>query len=157
MVGLVCIELIKLLSRPAQLEAHANTFINLALPLIAFSEPNEAEEYPMPQAGAPWNLWSKLEVAEGRELSLAELVQLLEERLGLEISMLSYRSKTIYSSLAPPQRQKAWMPLGVRAALGDALGTPPRGGTLFLQANCYDDDAEEDVEVPTVAYRDAGL
>jgi len=152
-VGLVTIELLKLVSRSRELSAHANTFINLALPLVASSEPNEAEEKVMPKTGTPWTLWTKVEVNEGRELLLKELVQLLEERFQLELSMLSFRGQTLYSSIAPPSQQKFWLSLGVREVISNTTGQKPRSGTIFLQANCYDDESEEDVEIPTIAYR----
>lgn len=58
----------------------------------------------------------------------------LEERLQLEVSMLSYRGHTLYSSLAPPAQQAAWLPMGVRAVVSQATRQLPRSGTLFLQA-----------------------
>ncbi|KAL3932416.1 MAG: hypothetical protein SGPRY_000714 [Prymnesium sp.] len=125
-VGLVTVELIKLVSRQQELEAHANTFINLALPLVASSEPNEARS-PQPYAYL-------VEIDEGHDLRLEELVEHLEERLQLEVSMLSYRGHTLYSSLAPPAQQAAWLPMGVRAVVSQATRQLPRSGTLFLQA-----------------------
>lgn len=90
-------------------------------------------------------------------MTLAKLVEAIEGRIGLEVSMLSLGSTTVYSSLAPPKRQKEWLPMSVHAAVEAATGQPqPPSATLFLQASCYDDDTEEDVEVPTIAYTVGG-
>ena len=167
-VGLSCLELYKLAQggeAAAELSRYRNGFLNLALPLLAFSEPSPAEEFPMPgggegegegEGGATWNLWSRIKVEPDEELTLKELVDELEERLGLEVSMLSSGSATLYSSLTPPSQQKAWLPQPVRSVVEAATGSPARSVTLLLQASCYDEDAEEDVEVPTIAYRVAG-
>lgn len=75
----------------------------------------------------------------------------------MEVSMLSKGSATLYSSLAPPKKQKEWLPMGVRAAVEAATGAKPRADeTLRLQVSCYDEETEEDVEMPTVAYRVLG-
>ena len=166
-VGLSCLELIKLVTHPPtregtpdsaaayEVEHFRNGFLNLALPLIAFSEPSPAEEMDLPgSGGATWNLWSRITVEPPAELTLKELVGELEARLGLEVSFLSAGSTTLYSSLQPPSNQKAWMPEAVSRVVGEATGKPPPpGATILLQASCYDEDADEDMEVPTVAYR----
>ena len=41
----------------------------------------------------------------------------------------------------------------LRDVVREASGLGARSPTLFLQANCYDEDEDEDVEVPTIAYR----
>ena len=76
----------------------------------------------MPNSAAGWTEWSKLHVCEGRELSLRELVELLEARLGMELSVLSFKSKTLYSSLSPPSQQKRWLELGLSSAVHEATG-----------------------------------
>jgi hypothetical protein len=53
--------------------------------------------------------------------------------------------------LAPPSKQKEWLPMDVHAAVEAATGEAARAHeTLLLQASCYDEDAEEDVEMPTI-------
>ena len=68
--------------------------------------------------------------------------------------MLSKGAVTLYSSLAPPAKQKEWLAMGVRAAVEAATGVAARADeTLRLQASVYDEESEEDVEMPTVTYR----
>ena len=185
-VGLSCIELLKLVTHKPTTTTTTeeggegyydasyfrNGFMNLALPLLAFSEPNPPEEFDMPGGGggegstSTYNLWSKIAVEPESDLSLGELVKDLEARLGLEVSFLSSGSTTLYSSLQPPSGQKAWMAMPVTAVVREATGKGPAAGsggggggggtTLLLQASCYDEESEEDVEVPTIAYRVVG-
>lgn len=102
-------------------------------------------------------MWSTLAVDEPEELTLAQLVGRLESRLDVELSMLSCRGRTIYSSLAPPAQQQAWMAMGVHSVAAAALGLPDGSlaaeAVVRLQASCYDEEADEDVDVPTVVYR----
>jgi len=155
-VGLSCLELLKLIQYPNDIERFRNGFLNLALPSVAFSEPYPAEEYDWPGGGKnkkTWNIWSRIAVEPSSELTLQQLVDDLEQRLGLEISFLSSGATMLYSSLTPPSSQKTWLGKGVRSAVEMATGQAPRGETLFLKASCYDSEAGEDVDAPTIAYR----
>jgi ubiquitin-activating enzyme E1 len=154
-VGLSCLELLKLVQDPSRLENFRNGYLNLALPLVAFSEPSPAEEYEWPgsrESDGTWNLWSRIDIGTPSELTLQQLVKTLEDRLGHEVSLLASGSTTLYSSLTPPSQQKKWLPMGIRSVVEMATGHPPNGETILLHASCYDEEAEEDVEVPTIAY-----
>ena len=152
-VGLSCIELLKLAQGMHDISQYRNSFLNLALPLLAFSEPSPAEEFTMPGSGDSWTLWDRLKVEPPEELTLAALVSHLETELQLEVSMLSKDGMTLYSTLAPPARQREWMQMGVSKVVEDAAGTSVVGQAVSLQASCYDEEQEEDVEVPTVVYQ----
>ena len=81
-------------------------------------------------------------------------VSLLEAQLKAEVSFLTYSGRTLYSSLSPPAQQAAYLQMPVReAAAAAAAGEPPPPATLRLQASVYDEEAEEDVEVPVVVYK----
>ena len=150
-VGLISMELIKLVTRADELTAYRNWYVNLALPLFAVSEPEPAEEYTLPKTGINWNLWSKIEVRGGRAMSLQSLVNHLEARLQLEVSHLSCSGIALYSTLAPPKQQKLWLGRSIEEVV-DAAGGAADGSMIVLQVDCYDPEADEDVAVPTVVY-----
>ena len=52
--------------------------------------------------------------------------------------MLSRGSATLYSSLAPPSKQKAWMPVGVSQAVSQATGVAPRAGETRRETHVCD-------------------
>ena len=81
-------------------------------------------------------------------------MSLLEVQLKAEVSFLTYSGRTLYSSLSPPAQQAAYLQMPVReAAAAAAAGEPPPPATLRLQASVYDEETEEDVEVPVVVYK----
>ena len=81
-------------------------------------------------------------------------MSLLEAQLKAEVSFLTYGGRTLYSSLSPPAQQAAYLQMPVReAAAAAAAGEPPPPATLRLQASVYDEETEEDVEVPVVVYK----
>ncbi|XP_072329037.1 ubiquitin-like modifier-activating enzyme 1 isoform X2 [Scyliorhinus torazame] len=75
-VGLVCLELYKVVQGHRPKRAFRNGFINLAVPLFAFSEPLP----PAPQKfrGKEWTIWDRFDVQgikpDGKEMTLAEFL-----------------------------------------------------------------------------------
>lgn len=106
--GLVCLELYKLLDNKDDIEQYKNSFINLALPFMAFSEPIAAQKYkyPSPKGEVEWTLWSRFDV-QGNP-TLQELLDLFEKEHGLEITMLSSGVSMLFSGfgLAAKKREE---------------------------------------------------
>ena len=215
-VGLIGVELLKLatlgalegagfnsevnggqaMSAEKALGAYRNAYLNLALPLLAESEPEPPAQYTLQaidgQVNAEvWTEWDRVEVSvlrtdpirpyaalsavvpclllrtarrtahacpqidRGAELPLSSLVDELEERFHREVSFLSLGGMTIYSSLSPPAAQSRWMPMLVGTIAAELSGQVPDGASRWiqLQASCYDETLEEDVEVPMILYR----
>ena len=95
--GLVCLELYKLIDEKDDIEQYKNSFINLALPFMAFSEPIAAQKfkYPTPKGEATWTLWSRFDV-EGNPTLQSLLDYFLKEH-GLEVTMLSSGVSMLFS------------------------------------------------------------
>lgn len=106
--GLVCLELYKLLDKKDDIEQYKNSFVNLALPFMAFSEPIAAPKYkyPTPEGEAEWTLWSRFDVSGNP--TLQELLDLFVKKHGLEVTMLSSGVSMLYSGfgLAAKKREE---------------------------------------------------
>ena len=92
-------------------------------------------------------------MAEGRALTLKELVALLEARWEMEVSVLEGGGCVLYSSIAPPAGQGVDGDGGAEV-VAEASGGGADGGAVLLRASCYDEELDEDVDAPRVIYRD---
>ncbi|KDO22883.1 hypothetical protein SPRG_12020 [Saprolegnia parasitica CBS 223.65] len=111
--GLVCLELIKVfLKKP--LEAYKNGFVNLALPLFAFSEPiaPKVTTTMLLEKEYKWTAWDRLEMAQG-DMTLKALLAYFEETYGAEVSMLSFGVTILYAMYSAKSRSKERMAMPI--------------------------------------------
>lgn len=95
--GLVCLELYKLLQGKG-LEAHRNSFLNLALPVVAMSEP-----LPPAKNEQGFTAWDHVDVVG--PCTVKGLIDQVEAKHSVSISILSCGSAMLYSLFMPPQKQ----------------------------------------------------
>ncbi|CAI9181566.1 unnamed protein product [Rangifer tarandus platyrhynchus] len=154
-VGLVCLELYKVVQGHQQLESYKNSFINLALPIFCFSGPLAPPRHQF--YNQEWTLWDRFEVQglqpNGKEMTLKQFLDHFKSECKLEITMLSQGVSMLYSFFMPPSKLKERMNQSMTEIVSRVskrkLGHHVQA--LVLELRCNDEDGE-DVEVPYVRY-----
>ncbi|XP_067302479.1 ubiquitin-like modifier-activating enzyme 1 isoform X2 [Pseudorasbora parva] len=154
-VGLVCLELLKIVQKHKKLESFKNGFMNLALPFFAFSEPIAAPKHKY--YDIDWTLWDRFEVKgiqpNGEEMTLRQFLDYFKNEHKLEITMLSQGVSMLYSFFMPAAKLKERLELPMTEIVTKVskkkLGKHVKALVFEL---CCNDDTDEDVEVPYVRY-----
>ncbi|CAH2317122.1 ubiquitin-like modifier-activating enzyme 1 [Pelobates cultripes] len=154
-VGLVCLELYKIIQGHKKLESYKNGFINLALPFFGFSEPIEAHKNKYYENS--WTLWDRFEVkgiqTNGEEMTLKQFLNYFKDEHKLEITMLSQGVSMLYSFFMPAaklnERLEQPMTEIVTKVSKKKIGKHVKALVFEL---CCNDETGEDVEVPYVRY-----
>ncbi|RKO97311.1 hypothetical protein CXG81DRAFT_9757 [Caulochytrium protostelioides] len=145
--GLVCLELYKIIDGKKDIEAYKNGFINLSLPLIAFSEPIRAPEYKYNDK--TWTLWDRFDL-DG-DLTLQALLDHFQNEHGLEITMMSCNAVLLYSFFMPIKKRKERLGMTMVQIYEQVSKKPlPAGLPALTLELCCNDRTGEDVEVPSV-------
>jgi len=150
--GLVCIELYKIIGGKKTVDDYKNSFVNLALPLFAMSNPIEAKKT---KAGTwSWTIWDKI-VIDGtkKPLTLQEFINYFEEKFGVEVQILSYGVVILYSMFGSSKAQR--LKMQIPEAVESATKKPIPNEVTFLEFEicCTDPNDDKDVELPGVTYK----
>uniref|UniRef100_A0A8C0IZ42 Ubiquitin like modifier activating enzyme 1 n=1 Tax=Chelonoidis abingdonii TaxID=106734 RepID=A0A8C0IZ42_CHEAB len=154
-VGLVCLELYKVVQGHKRLESYKNGFLNLALPFFGFSEPIACPRNKY--YDIEWTLWDRFEVQgvqpSGEEMTLRQFLAYFKSEHRLEITMLSQGVSMLYSFFMPPAklRERHDQPMTeiVTKVSKKKIGRHVKALVFEL---CCNDDSECDIEVPYVRY-----
>lgn len=149
--GLVCFELYKILGtcgpeNASKIETYKNGFVNLALPLFAFSEPVACAKK---KAGTwEWTIWDKISL-QG-PLTLTQFIKLLDSEYGCELNMLSFGVCILFSFFSKkPER----MNMTMERLVEEVAKVKVQKGDLLCFEVCCADSNGDDVELPQVTYR----
>ncbi|XP_055313849.1 ubiquitin-like modifier-activating enzyme 1 [Sitodiplosis mosellana] len=147
--GLACLEVYKHAQGYKSVEQFKNSFFNLALPLMTFSEPIRAAKQKYYEI--EWTAWDRFEV-QG-ELTLSEFIDYFKTQHKLEITMLSQGVSMLYSFFMPKAKyqERMNMPMSEVVKKVSKRKIEPHVRALVFEICCNDIDGE-DVEVPYVCY-----
>lgn len=148
-VGLVCLELYKLLQGRDRLEDYKNGFLNLAHPFFAFSEPLPPAKHKY--YDTEFTLWDRFEV-DG-ELTLAQLIEHFKEKHKLEVTMVTQGISMLFSFFMQAAKKKDRLASEISKAVEEVTKKPipAHVKSLVIELSC-NDDTGEDVDVPYVKY-----
>ncbi|WVO16344.1 hypothetical protein L204_104019 [Cryptococcus depauperatus] len=146
-VGLVCLELYKLIDGKNKLEDYKNGFVNLALPFFGFSEPIAATKQKYGET--EWTLWDRFEISGNP--TLQEFLNWFQNEHKLEVQMVSQGVSMLWSSFVPAKKTADRMTMRM-SDLVEHVGKkpiPPHVKNLLVEV-MVNDENDEDVEVPYV-------
>jgi len=154
--GLVCIELYKL-AQSKPVSAHRNTYVNLALPLFTFSDPFPPATTTVTLKTGPWNwsLWDRIDINEGKDITLQQFLTLFQEKYGLEVTMISAGSSMIYFNFGPgakKAKERKNMKISDVVKTVTKAELPSKDTSLILTV-CAADPKGEEVDIPYIRYR----
>ncbi|KAL7421709.1 E1 ubiquitin-activating protein [Cryptotrichosporon argae] len=149
-VGLVCLELYKIIDGKNKLEDYKNGFVNLALPFFGFSEPIAAAKNKYNDK--EWTLWDRFEISGNP--TLGEIVEWFQTEHKLELQMVSQGVSMLWSSFMPPKKANERMakPITELVAEVSKKALEPWQKSLLVEVMA-DDESGEDVEVPYLLIR----
>ena len=134
--GLVAIELLKVVNK-APLEHYKNCFLNLALPLMVNSEPGPAPVTKLSN-GMTYTIWERWEIRGRRDMTLQQLINTLQEKHGVEVTMVVHGVKMVYVPMMPMHKKR--LPQPMTKLVKPSAGCPRYVDLLVSFAGLDDDE-----------------
>ncbi|XP_059800567.1 ubiquitin-like modifier-activating enzyme 1 isoform X2 [Hypanus sabinus] len=156
--GLVCLELYKVVQGHRPKTAYRNSFINLAVPLFAFSIPLSPPK--KKYHDIEWTLWDRIDVQgiqpNGDEMTLEELLNYFKAKHNLDVTFIDCGSCMVYadhmSELKLKERLSQRLSEIVAKLRGKVIENHEK--VLIFGVDCSHENGEEDnPEIPPVYYR----
>ncbi len=155
--GLVSLELYKVINhknyKPYTLEQYRNSFLNLAIGFIGFSEPIGVKKSKFKDHS--FSLWDNFVVKNGNSLSVGDFLDYFDTKYNFDLMMISLGSTLIFSCMTSPKKQEEVKAKNLIACIKEKLGSDiklPNPIKLSIVVDDGDDgtDAENDYQFPDV-------
>jgi len=119
--GLVTIELIKVMIGVEKLEFYKNAWMNLGLPIVMLTEPQECPETRI-KDNVIITLWTKRWEVKKGNLPLGQFLFHFKKEYGLNVAGVFYGVNMVYADIFPEHKQR--LPVKMAKLLGVPEGTP---------------------------------
>ena len=149
--GLSVLELFKIVHNHNELEKYRNTYLNLALPLISFSEPFPPKKYEFNKQ--KFTIWDNITI---NDMQLKELMIHISRKLNADVELITYETYTLYSWFISSRERNKRLQMTVSEIIEDITNNKLNKDSVVLSidANPHDtEDYEEmdmDYEIPDV-------
>ncbi|XP_051873671.1 ubiquitin-like modifier-activating enzyme 1 isoform X2 [Pristis pectinata] len=155
--GLVCLELYKVVQGHRPRIAYRNSFINLALPLFAFSMPVSPTK--KKYHDIEWTLWDRIDVQgikpNGDEMTLEEFLNYFKTEHNLDVTVIVCGSCMVYAHHITPSKLRERLPQRMSEIVAKLRGKAieEHVKVLTFEIICTpESDEDDDLEVPAVHY-----
>ncbi|KAI0320611.1 ubiquitin activating enzyme [Amylostereum chailletii] len=149
-VGLVCLELYKIIDGKSKLEDYKNGFVNLALPFFGFSEPIAAQKNKY--GSTEWTLWDRFEFKNNP--TLKDILDWFSSQHKLDIAMVSQGVSMLWSSFIGKKKSEERLPMRFTDLVEHVSKKPVASHTTHFIVEVMASDVDgEDVEVPFIVVR----
>jgi ubiquitin-activating enzyme E1 len=160
-VGAVGIELLKIVQGFDKIEDFRNSFINLAIPLMVFTEPIEASKVkdcemdpimfaPVKAIPQGWTIWDTIEVKGSK--TIQEFIDFLKEEYKVNTTLISSGALAIYNSYLPGKKHVPRLSRKIEDIYQE-IGEPVTGRNyLIIEAGTATIDEDIDVTMPKFKY-----
>eukprot|EP01025_Chloroclados_australasicus_P005657 TRINITY_DN11763_c0_g1_i2.p1 TRINITY_DN11763_c0_g1~~TRINITY_DN11763_c0_g1_i2.p1 ORF type:complete len:297 (-),score=42.42 TRINITY_DN11763_c0_g1_i2:142-981(-) len=141
--GLICLDLYKVV-QDKKIEDYRNTFVNLALPLLAASEPLPMKKESFKDL--EWSLWDRWQL-QG-DLTVQEVLDWLTAK-GLEAYSISYGPAMLYNNIFPKHQERLGTKLSELCRTVGKAEIPEWRKSFDIVIACEDEEGN-DVDIPLV-------
>eukprot|EP01099_Mayorella_cantabrigiensis_P001562 TRINITY_DN1700_c0_g1_i1.p1 TRINITY_DN1700_c0_g1~~TRINITY_DN1700_c0_g1_i1.p1 ORF type:complete len:486 (-),score=121.95 TRINITY_DN1700_c0_g1_i1:247-1593(-) len=156
--GLVCLELFKVVQNK-KIEEYKNSFVNLALPLFACSEPLAPRKVASnPKLGKKaypenWTLWDIISVEKG-DLTIQQFCDAFLAEHKLSVISIGCGKFLLYSSYMPAHKERLSRKLTEQCVLSQKKELNKNQDVLILNVEVEDEnDPDSEYEIPLVRYK----
>ena len=142
--------------KSSPIEQMFNSFYNLALPLFTHEEPLPPAYTTTTLKGEEWkfSIWDRIEI-DDPGMTLGGLIEYLEEKYSLELSMLSSGVSILFSDFMDRKKVNQRKPMTLKAISEMVQKKEVHASQRFMifEIICNDIETEEEVELPCVRVR----